>query len=213
MLFTTVLFYVLALVMVVAAYRVIAAKNPVTAVLHLILVFFTAAMLWITMGAEFLGLLLVVVYVGAVMVMFLFVIMMLDVRQESAAKKFKAHVPMGLLIGAIMVLEMGFVLTKLWFTTTPAAAVPADYNNTRVIGELMYSQYVLAVLLGGIVLLVGMISAIALTLRKREGVKRTVSGEQVKVRAKDRLRMVSIPSQTEKPSVSSSADAVVPGDK
>ncbi|HRL22393.1 NADH-quinone oxidoreductase subunit J [Alcaligenes sp. SDU_A2] len=213
MLFTTVLFYVLALVLVVAAFRVISASNPVTAVLHLILVFFTAAMLWMLMGAEFLSLLLVVVYVGAVMVMFLFVIMMLDVRQEAGGSKFKAYIPLGLLIGAIMVLEMGFVLTQLWLNTGPAAVMPDDYNNTQVIGELMYSQYVLAVLVGGIVLLVGMVSAIALTLRKREGVKRTVSGQQVKVRAQDRLRMVSIPSQTEKPSVSSSADAVVSGDK
>lgn len=213
MLFTTVLFYVLALVLVVAAFRVISARNPVTAVLHLILVFFTAAMLWMLMGAEFLSLLLVVVYVGAVMVMFLFVIMMIDVRQESNAIKFKAYIPLGLLIGAIMILEMGFVLTQLWLKAGPAAVMPEDYNNTRVIGELMYSQYVLAVLIGGIVLLVGMISAIALTLRKREGVKRTIPSQQVKVRAKDRLRMVSMTSQTEKPSVSSSADAVVPGDK
>jgi len=101
----------------------------------------------------------------------------------------------------------------LWLKAGPAAVMPEDYNNTRVIGELMYSQYVLAVLIGGIVLLVGMISAIALTLRKRDGVKRTVPGQQVKVRAQDRVRLVSMPAQTEKPSVSNSADAVVPGDK
>lgn len=199
MLFTTVLFYVLSLILVIAAFRVVTARSPVTAVLHLILAFFTAAMVWMTTGAEFLSLLLVVVYVGAVMVMFLFVIMMLDVREETVPNKFKPYMPMSLIIGIVMVLEMGFVLTNTWYNAGPAAPVASDYNNTLAIGVLMYTDYVLAVLVGGIVLLVGMVSAIALTLRKRTDVIRTNPGQQVRVRAKDRLRMVNIASQTEQP--------------
>ncbi|MCX5592120.1 NADH-quinone oxidoreductase subunit J [Alcaligenes endophyticus] len=209
MLFTTVLFYVLSLILVIAAFRVVTARSPVTAVLHLILAFFTAAMVWMTTGAEFLSLLLVVVYVGAVMVMFLFVIMMLDVREESVPNKFKPYMPMSLIIGIVMVLEMGFVLTNTWYHAGPAAPVAADYNNTLAIGVLMYTDYVLAVLVGGIVLLVGMVSAIALTLRKRTDVIRTNSSQQVRVRAKDRLRMVNIASQTEQPA---KADNTIPGD-
>lgn len=209
MLFTTVLFYVLSLILVIAAFRVVTARSPVTAVLHLILAFFTAAMVWMTTGAEFLSLLLVVVYVGAVMVMFLFVIMMLDVREESVPNKFKPYMPMSLIIGIVMVLEMGFVLTNTWYHAGPAAPVAADYNNTLAIGVLMYTDYVLAVLVGGIVLLVGMVSAIALTLRKRTDVIRTNPSQQVRVRAKDRLRMVNIASQTEQPA---KADNTIPGD-
>ncbi len=209
MLFTTVLFYVLSLILVIAAFRVVTARSPVTAVLHLILAFFTAAMIWMTTGAEFLSLLLVVVYVGAVMVMFLFVIMMLDVREENVPSKFKPYMPMSVIIGIVMVLEMGFVLSNTWYNAGPAAEVAADYNNTHAIGVLMYTEYVLAVLTGGIVLLVGMVSAIALTLRKRTDVIRTNSGQQVRVRAKDRLRMVNIASQTEKPAA---ANTTTPGD-
>lgn len=213
MLFTTVLFYVLSLVLVIAALRVVTASSPVTAVLHLILAFFTAAMIWMTTGAEFLSLLLVVVYVGAVMVMFLFVIMMLDVRDQAAATKFRAYIPLSLIIGAIMVLEMGFVLTTIWYRAGPAALQATDYNNTHAIGVLMYTEYVLAVLVGGVVLLVGMIAAIALTLRKRTDVIRTRPADQVRVRAKDRLRMVNMVSQTEQPSLSPAADNAAPGEK
>ena len=197
MIFTTVLFYVLALILVVAAFRVVTASSPVTAVLHLILAFFTAAMIWMTLGAEFLSLLLVVVYVGAVMVMFLFVIMLVDVRMPSITEGLKAYLPLGLIVGGIMILEMAFVLTRAWVDAGPAAIMPENHNNSRVLGELMYSEYIFAVQVGGVILLVGMVSAIALTLRKRADVKRTVSSDQVKVRAKDRLRIVSMASQTE----------------
>lgn len=200
MIFTTVLFYVLALILVVAAFRVVTARSPVTAVLHLILAFFTAAMIWMTLGAEFLSLLLIVVYVGAVMVMFLFVIMLVDVRMPSMTEGLKAYLPMGLIVGGIMILEMAFVLTRAWLDAGPAAIMPDNYNNSRVIGELMYSDYVFAVQVGGVILLVGMVSAIALTLRKRPDVKRNNPSEQVKVSAKDRLRMVSMPAQTKQPS-------------
>ncbi|MCQ9616927.1 NADH-quinone oxidoreductase subunit J [Paenalcaligenes niemegkensis] len=212
MIFTTVLFYVLALILVVAAFRVVTASSPVTAVLHLILAFFTAAMIWMTMGAEFLSLLLIVVYVGAVMVMFLFVIMLVDTRMPSLTEGLKGYLPLGLTVGGVMVLEMGFVLTRAWVDAGPAAIMPENYNNSRVIGELMYSDYVFAVQVGGVILLVGMVSAIALTLRKRGDAKRTVSSDQVKVRAKDRLRMVSMVSQTETPSTTNQVEGNA-GDK
>ena len=199
MIFSTILFYVLALVLVVAAFRVITASSPVTGVLHLILAFFTASMLWMLQGAEFLSLLLVLVYVGAVMVLFLFVVMMLDVRMDALRAGLKTYLPMGLIIGLVMVLEMAFVLAKSWLGAGPKAVVADNVDNTRELGVAMYTNYVFAVQVGGVILLVGMIAAIALTLRKRADVKRNNPAEQVKVKAQDRLRMVSIPSQTEAP--------------
>lgn len=197
MIFSTVLFYLLALVLVVAALRVITTTSPVTGVLHLILVFFNASMIWMLQGAEFLALLLVVVYVGAVMVLFLFVVMMLDVRMEALRAGLKAYLPLGLVIGLVMVFEMAFVLAKTWMDAGPAAQVADDYDNTLALGTAMYTDYVFAIQVGGVILLVGMIAAIALTLRRRSDVKRTRPSDQVKVRAQDRLRLVSIPSQTE----------------
>lgn len=193
----SVLFYLLSFVLVYAAIRVIAARNPITGVLHLILAFFNAAMLWVMAGAEFLGLLLVLVYVGAVMVLFLFVVMMLDVRMESLRGGFKTYMFMGLVIGIIMVLELAFVLYSLWHGYGPQADMGADFNNTHALGSLMYTEYIFAVQVGAVILLVGMVSAIALTLRKRRDVKRSNPSDQVRVRSQDRLRLVSIPSQTE----------------
>lgn len=188
--FTTILFYVLALVLVVSAARVVMAASPVAAALNLILAFFTAAMLWMTLGAEFLSLLLVVVYVGAVMVMFLFVIMLLDTRMPSLRSGLKAYLPLGITVAVIMILEMAFVLTRAWMDAGPAAVMPEDYNNTLAVGVAMYTDYILAVQVGGVVLLVGMVAAIALTLRKRTDVKRNNPSEQVRVKATDRLRIV-----------------------
>ncbi len=212
MIFSTVLFYLLALVLVVAAFRVITATSPVTGVLHLILTFFTASMIWMLLGAEFLALLLVVVYVGAVMVLFLFVVMMLDVRMETLRSGLKTYLPLGIVIGLVMVLEMAFVLARTWFAAGPQAPVADNYDNTRALGVAMYTDYVFAVQVGGVILLVGMISAIALTLRRRTDVKRNRPSDQIKVRARDRVRMVSIPSQTEAPAEAPDAHQV-PGDK
>ncbi len=160
--------------------------------LHLILTFFTAAMLWMLLGAEFLSLLLVIVYVGAVLVMFLFVVMMLDIRMDALREGFKAYLPVGIVVAGVMILEMAFVLGTTWHAAGPKKDMGADYNNTRALGEAMYGDYVFAVQVGGVILLVGMVAAIALTLRKRSDVKRTVSSEQVKVRAQDRVRMANI---------------------
>jgi len=193
--FITILFYVLAFVLVVAAFRVITASSPVTAVLHLILAFANAAMIWMLLGAEFLGLLLVLVYVGAVMVLFLFVVMMLDVKMEELRSEIKTYLPMGLIVGLIMVVEMSFVLSTSWGQVGPAAVMGDDYNNTRALGELMYTEYAFAVEVGAVLLLVGMIAAISLTLRKRRDVKYNDPSAAVRVRAADRVRLVDLPSQ------------------
>lgn len=193
--FITILFYVLAFVLVVAAFRVITASSPVTAVLHLILAFANAAMIWMLLGAEFLGLLLVLVYVGAVMVLFLFVVMMLDVKMEELRSEIKTYLPMGLIVGLIMVFEMSFVLSTSWGQVGPAADMGDDYNNSRALGELMYTEYAFAVEVGAVLLLVGMIAAISLTLRKRRDVKYNDPAASVRVRAADRVRLVDLPSQ------------------
>lgn len=211
MIFTTVLFYLFALILVVAAFRVITASSPVTGVLHLILAFFTASMLWMLLGAEFLALLLVMVYVGAVMVLFLFVVMMLDIRMEQLRSGLKTYLPLGLGVGLVMVLEMSFVLGRTWFGAGPAAPVADDYNNAKDIGIAMYSDYILAVEVGALILLVGMVAAIALTMRKRSDVKYTNPSQQVRVRARDRVRLVSMPSQKEEPAAPA-ADAAAQGD-
>jgi len=195
MTFSTVLFYLFALVLVYAALRVIVAPNPITAVLHLILAFFTAAMSWVLIGAEFLGLLLVLVYVGAVMVLFLFVVMMLDVRMQALREGLRAYMGLGVVVGLVMALEMAFVVTAAWLDAG-AQAVPAnDFNSARALGGLMYSRYVYAVEIGAVVLLVGMVAAIALTMRQRTDVKRVNPADQVRVRARDRVRLVKMPAQ------------------
>jgi NADH-quinone oxidoreductase subunit J len=193
--FITILFYVLAIILVIAAFRVITASSPVTAVLHLILAFANAAMIWMLLGAEFLGLLLVLVYVGAVMVLFLFVVMMLDVKMEELRTQIKTYLPMGLIVGLIMVVEMSFVLATSWGQVGPAAEMGDDYNNSRALGELMYTEYAYAVEVGAVLLLVGMIAAISLTLRKRRDVKYNDPAASVRVRAADRVRLVDLPSQ------------------
>lgn len=206
MTFATILFYILAFVLVVAAVRVVTAKSPVVAVLHLILAFFTAAMIWMTMGAEFLSLLLVVVYVGAVMVMFIFVIMLLNLRQADTIRtQLRAHLPLTLIIGAVILLEMAFVLTRSFMDAGPKVVLSDDHNNVQAIGELMFTKYAFAVEVGGVVLLVGMVSAIALTLRRRSDVIRTDVSKQVRVRRDDRLRIVSMPSEQREQTPSSNS--------
>ena len=195
MTFATILFYVLAIVLVIAAFRVITAKSPITAVLHLILAFANAAMIWMLLGAEFLALLLVLVYVGAVMVLFLFVVMMLDVKMEVLREGMKAYLPVGLVVGLVMVLEMSFVLATSWSEVGPAADMGDDYNNARTLGEVMYTQYAFAVEVGAVLLLVGMVAAISLTLRRRSDVKYNDPSAAVRVKAKDRVRLLDIASQ------------------
>ena len=197
---TAILFYLFAAILVVAALRIITTRSPVTAAMHLVLAFFTAAMIWMLLKAEFLSILLVLVYVGAVMVLFLFVVMMLDIDTSKMREGFRSYLPVGLTVGAIMVAEMSFVLASVyWNPDAPAAPVAADFNNTREIGISLYTDYVFAVEVAAVLLLVGMISAIALTLRRRSDVKVTRSSDQIRVRAKDRVRIVKMTSQTEQP--------------
>lgn len=197
---TAILFYLFAAILVVAALRIITTRSPVTAAMHLVLAFFTAAMIWMLLKAEFLSILLVLVYVGAVMVLFLFVVMMLDIDTSKMREGFRSYLPVGLTVGAIMVAEMSFVLASVyWNADAPAAPVAADFNNTREIGISLYTDYVFAVEVAAVLLLVGMISAIALTLRRRSDVKVTRSADQIRVKAKDRVRIVKMTSQTELP--------------
>ncbi|OZI39184.1 NADH:ubiquinone oxidoreductase subunit J [Bordetella genomosp. 1] len=198
MTFTSVLFYILAFVLVVAAFRVITARSPVTAVLHLILAFSNAAMIWMLLGAEFLALLLVLVYVGAVMVLFLFVVMMLDIRIDHMRRGLKTYLPLGLVIGLVMVVEMSFVLVSTWGDIGPQIAQAGDYNNARALGEAMYTQYLFGIEVGAALLLVGMVAAIALTLRRRRDVKYNDPVAAVRVRAKDRFRMVKMTAQSDR---------------
>jgi len=207
MLFSTVLFYLFSLVLVVAAFRVITASSPVTGVLHLILAFFTASVLWMLIGAEFLALLLVLVYVGAVMVLFLFVVMMLDLRMDTLRHGLKTYLPLGLAIGGVMALEMAFVVSRTWFDTASFADLPVQDSNAQALGAAMYTDYVLAVEVGALILLVGMVAAIALTLRSRKDVRYTKPAEQLRVRAKDRVRLVKMPAVArEQTSAESAAD-------
>ncbi|GGX08321.1 NADH-quinone oxidoreductase subunit J [Pigmentiphaga litoralis] len=197
---TAILFYLFAAILVLAALRIITTRSPVTAAMHLVLAFFTAAMIWMLLKAEFLSILLVLVYVGAVMVLFLFVVMMLDIDTSKMREGFKSYLPVGLSVGAIMVVEMSFVLARAyWVPEAGPAPVAADFNNTRAIGIAMYTDYVFAVEVAAVLLLVGMVSAISLTLRRRSDVKVTRSSDQIRVRAKDRVRIVKMTSQTEQP--------------
>ncbi|HXE20398.1 NADH-quinone oxidoreductase subunit J [Castellaniella sp. UC4442_H9] len=195
--FDIVLFYLLSIVLVVAAFRVITATSPVTGVLHLILTFFTASMMWMLIQAEFLALVLVIVYVGAVLVLFLFVVMMLDMRLENLKEGMRVYLPLGLTIGGIMVAEMAFVVVRAWGHVGDAPVPAPGFDNTRALGVAMYTHFPYAVEIGGVILLLGMISAIALTMRRRSDYKRTHPDKQTRVKSYDRVRLVSMPSEVE----------------
>lgn len=190
------LFYVFAAILLFAAFRVITARNPVHAALFLVLAFFQAAAIWILLKAEFLAITLVLVYVGAVMVLFLFVVMMLDINLDSARKGFWKHFPLAGTVGAVIALEMSYVLMG-GFREPPQAAsvampgdIGAQVSNTKELGKLLYSQYIYPLEIAAVILLVAIIAAIALTLRERKDSKRTNPAEQVRVKAQDRVRLV-----------------------
>jgi len=191
--FKTFVFYFLAVIMVLAALRVITARNPVHAALFLVLTFFNAGGLWLLLQAEFLAVTLVMVYVGAVMVLFLFVVMMLDINLDRLREGFWSYLPVGALVGILMLVEMVMVLGGSYFglEAMPAPApVAADYSNTRELGRVLYTDYVYAFELASLVLLVAMVSAVALTLRKRKGLKSIPPSEQVAVRREGRVDLV-----------------------
>lgn len=188
------LFYTFAFVLVYAGFRVITAKSPVTAVLHLVLAFASASCVWMLLQAEFLAISLVLVYVGAVMVLFLFVVMMLDINVDRIREGFWKYLPLGAVLGVLMVMEMGLVLGSKYFQVPAAEAItPAGISNTKAIGALMFTDYVYPFELASIVLLVGMIAAIVLTYRGPKKSKQTNPNQQVFVKAKDRVRVLQMP--------------------
>ena len=187
------IFYFFAAVLVVSALRVIIARNPVHAALFLVLAFFSAAAIWMLLEAEFLALTLVLVYVGAVMVLFLFVVMMLDVNFDTLREGFWRHLPVGLVVAGLMVTEMVLVLSAETFRGAPAPEPRGfDYSNTRELGAVLYTQYVYAFELAAVLLLVAIVAAIALTHRRREGVKSQDPGKQTMVTKAERLRVVKV---------------------
>jgi NADH-quinone oxidoreductase subunit J len=197
---TEVLFYAFSAVLVVAAVGVITARNPVHAALFLVFAFFNSAILWLLMEAEFLAIVLVLVYVGAVMVLFLFVVMMLDVNIAQLREGFTRYAPLGVLIAAIVVVEIASVvyvksLGGVNPEPAPVVATAASYSNTRALGELLYTKYLYAFELAAVVLLVAIIAAIALTMRHRTGLKAQDVGAQVSVRARERIRIVKMPAE------------------
>ena len=196
---TEILFYAFAAVLVVAAVGVITARNPVHAALFLVFAFFNSAILWLLMEAEFLAIVLVLVYVGAVMVLFLFVVMMLDVDVAQVREGFTRYAPLGILIAAIVVVEIGSVVWVKNLGGVGAEAAPSvaveGYSNTQALGELLYTKYLYPFELAAMLLLLAIVAAITLTMRQRAGLKVQNIAAQVSVRAKDRLRIVKMPAE------------------
>ncbi len=205
---TTALFYVFSAVLLFAAFRVITARNTVHAALHLVLAFFQAATIWMLLQAEFLSIVLVLVYVGAVMVLFLFVVMMLDLNVDQLRQGFWRYFPVALLVGVFIVLEMAAVLMQGFQiggataaaqvggqTLTPAAHAAAQIPNTELLGRVLYGGYLYPLEVAAVILLVAIIAAIALTLRRRSDVKRVRVADQLRVRRNDRVRLVKMPAR------------------
>jgi NADH-quinone oxidoreductase subunit J len=189
-----VLFYVFGAILVLAALGVITARNPVHCALFLVAAFLNSAVIWLLLDAEFLALTLVVVYVGAVMVLWLFVVMMLDIDLARLRQGFTRYAPLGALVALIVVAQIGLVVyvRKLGLDESAAAVVdrPAGYSNTQELGHLLYTQYLYPFEIAAVILLVAIVAAITLTMRERPGQKVQDVGKQVAVRAKDRVRIV-----------------------
>jgi len=194
-----IVFYAFALVLTAAGVMVITVRNPVYAALFLVLAFFSSTAIWILLEAEFLAIVLVLVYVGAVMVLFLFVVMMLDINLAPLNEGFIRYLPAGVGVASIMATELMVVLWTRGRFDASAFPIPAPhpqgYSNTRALGELLFTQYVLPFEVAGIILLVAIIAAIALTLRKRSGVKAQNPARQVMVQRHERTRLVSMKSE------------------
>ena len=196
--FQSVLFYMFALIMLGAAAGVVFSRNPVHAVMFLVLTFFQSAVLWIMAEAEFLAIVLVLVYVGAVMVLFLFVVMMLEVNIEAAKRGLSRYAPLGIGIALVMVVEL---VQLIWLRgqgfagTGGFAATPEGYSNTKALGAVLYTEHVYAFEIAAVILLLAIVAAITLTMRKRPGIKVQDIAAQVAVRAKDRIRVVKMESE------------------
>ena len=192
------IFYVFSAVLVFAAVMVISVRNPVHAALFLVLAFFTCAIIWMLAEAEFLAITLILVYVGAVMVLFLFVVMMLDVNVAPLKEGFIQYLPVGALVSLLMLAEMSIVLgsDKLGLAQVPAPERhPQGYSNTYELGRVLYTDYVFPFEIASVILLVAIIAAITLTMRRRPGTKTQNHAEQVAVRRADRVRLVNVESE------------------
>ncbi len=206
------LFYLFAAVLLFAAFRVITARNPVYAALYLVLAFFQAAAVWLLLRAEFLAIALVLVYVGAVMVLFLFVVMMLDINIDSMRAGFWKHFPLAASVGVLIALEMAAVLMGGFRIGEEPRAVPAvaqsavQFSNTKELGKLLYTQYLYPLEIAAVILLVAIIAAIALTLRQRKDSKHTNPSDQVRVKASDRLQMIKLAPTVAAPVAGPAAD-------
>jgi NADH-quinone oxidoreductase subunit J len=192
-------FYFFSAILVFAALRVVTARNPVHSALFLVLAFFTSAGIWIQLQAEFLGIALVLVYVGAVMVLFLFVVMMLDINLERLREGFWNYLPVGGLVAVLLIAEMAIVIIGGGFFNASAApappSLPAGYSNTKELGRLLYTEYVYPFEIAAVILLVAIVAAIALTLRHRKQKRYLDPAQQIAVRRRDRVRIVSVPSE------------------
>ncbi len=188
-----IIFYCFSALLLFSATMVITVRNPVRAALFLVLAFFTSAGIWLLLEAEFLALTLVLVYVGAVMVLFLFVVMMLDINLTSLQEGFTRYLPLGILVAALITIEMLAVLGAAHFgldIVPLPAPQPDDYSNTRAIGLMLYTTYVYPFEIAAVILTVAIVAAITLTLRENKSRKAQVVSDQIKVRAEDRLRIV-----------------------
>jgi len=200
-LFHAILFYSFATILIVASLGVIFARNPVHAVMFLVLAFFESAMLWLLIEAEFLAIVLVLVYVGAVMVLFLFVVMMLDINVERSEGGYTRYLPLGLVIAGLMVVELMQIIW--WRSSADIAsggfvATPDGYSNTEALGAVLYTEHVYAFEIAAVILLLAIVAAITLTMRKRPGVKQQNIAAQVAVKASDRIRLVKMDAEGRK---------------
>ncbi len=197
--FHAILFYFFAAVLMGAALGVIFSRNPVHAVMFLVLAFFQSAVLWLLAEAEFLAIVLVLVYVGAVMVLFLFVVMMLDINVERVSGGYARYLPLGILVAGLMVIELGLII---WGQgsgvdlTGGFVATPEGYSNTEALGAVIYTEHVYAFEIAAVILLLAIIAAITLTMRRRPGLKQQNISKQVSVRAEDRVRLVKMDAET-----------------
>ena len=194
--FKTFFFYAFSVVLVIAALRVITARNPVHAALFLVLSFFSAAGIWMLLKAEFLSIVLVLVYVGAVMVLFLFVVMMLDINLDKMREGFWGYFPLAATVGTVIVLEMAAVIFHgFQGSEADVPAISANIGNTKELGKLIYTEYVYAFEIAAVILLVAIVAAVALTLRRRKDTKYFSPSAAVKVKSTDRVRIVKMKSE------------------
>lgn len=193
----TALFYVFSAVLLLAAFRVITARSTVHAALFLVLAFFSASCLWMLLSAEFLAITLILVYIGAVMVLFLFVVMMLDINSDSFREGFWKHFPLAALVGAVIAVQIGLVMfSSFGLSSAPVDPALAKLGNTKMLGIELYTNYLYPLQVAAVILLVAIIAAIALTLRRRKDSRAMDPAEQVKARKADRVRLVKMAPST-----------------